>query len=439
MKKKVVIFGAGFVVKPMVDYLVEHNYFITIGDIVLEKAQNLAAPHINVKAIQLDSNNTEQVDELIKRHDLVVSLLPAFIHPEIAERCIKFKKNMVTASYVSQRMKNLDQKAKDAGIIVLNEIGVDPGIDHMSAMKVFNKVRGDGGKITSFMSYCGGLPAPEANTNPLGYKFSWAPKGVLMAALNSARYMMDGKVIEIEGIDLLKNYWFVDIKGIGSFEAHPNRDSYNYIDIYGLNHLKTMYRGTLRNIGHCDTWLILSQMGFFSEDEVFENLEGTVKDFILSKIFKVDKNTCLKTLLMEKFNLSETNVILKKFEWLGFFDETPIPIKKGGAVDVLTEIMLRKMSYKAGERDILVLHHQFVAEYPNKTQEITSTMIDFGISNGDMSMARTVSLPVAIGVRMIMEGKINLTGVHIPIIPEIYEPVLKELDKLGIKVIEKFS
>jgi len=288
------------------------------------------------------------------------------------------------------------------------------------------------------MSYCGGLPAPEANTNPLGYKFSWAPKGVLKAAGNGAKFMKDGEIIEIDGPDLFKNYWFVDVEGVGTFEAYPNRNSLDYIDLYSLKDVKTMYRGTFRNISHCDTWYIMSQMGFYKEEEIFDNLKGTVKDFILTKMFKTDKDKCLKSLLMERYNLPAESVILKKFEWLGFFDETPIPIKKGGAVDVLTAIMLEKMSYEEGERDLLVLHHQFIAEYANRKQKITSTMIDYGIPKGDTSMARTVSLPAAIGVHMILQDKITVKGVHMPILPNIYNPVLKELETMNIKVIERF-
>jgi len=438
MAKKVTIFGAGLVVKPMVDYLAGKGYEITIASRTFSKAEKLAAPHSNATAKQFLSDDEQAMEEFVKASDLVVSLLPATMHVKVAKKCIEFKTDMVTTSYISPEMRALDQEAKDAGIIILNEIGVDPGIDHMSAMKIFHQVENEGGKIVSFMSYCGGLPAPEANTNPLGYKFSWAPKGVLKAAGNGARFMKDGKIVEIEGKNLFKNYWFVDVEGAGTFEAYPNRDSMGYVELYGLKHLKTMYRGTFRNISHCDTWYIMSQMGFYKEDEIFDNLEGTVKEFILEKMLKIDKDKCLKMLLMEKYNLPEESVILNKFEWLGFFDDTPVPIKKGGAVDLLTAIMLDKMSYEEGERDLLVLHHQFIAEYPNKTQKITSTMIDYGIPYSDSSMARTVSLPAAIGVHMILEGKIKLTGVYMPILPDIYNPVLQELENLDIKVVERF-
>ncbi len=438
MAKKVTIFGAGLVVKPMVDYLAKHGYDVVIASRTLSKAEKLAAPHSNATAKQFLSDDEQALEEFVKASDLVVSLLPATMHVKVAKKCIEFKTDMVTTSYISPEMRALDSQAKEAGIIILNEIGVDPGIDHMSAMKIFHHVENNGGKIVSFMSYCGGLPAPEANTNPLGYKFSWAPKGVLKAAGNGACFMKDGKVIKVEGKNLFRNYWFVDVEDAGTLEAYPNRDSMGYIDLYGLKHVKTMYRGTFRNISHCDTWYIMSQMGFYKEDEIFDNLGGTVKEFILTKMLKMDKDKCLKMHLMEKYNLPEESVILKKFEWLGFFDDTPVPIKKGGAVDVLTAIMLDKMSYEEGERDLLVLHHQFIAEYPDKTQKITSTMIDYGIPNGDTSMARTVSLPAAIGVRMILEGKINIKGVHMPILPDVYNPVLQELENLDIKVVERF-
>ncbi len=438
MNRKVTILGAGLVVKPMVDYLATRDYKLTVADIAFDKAKKLTDAYTNATPLQFNINNTEELDNLVQNSDIVVSLLPAIFHVQVAKKCIKYKKNMVTASYISPEMRALDQQAKDAGIIILNEIGVDPGIDHMSAMKIFHHVERTGGKIVSFMSYCGGLPAPEANTNPLGYKFSWAPKGVLMAAGNEAKYMKDRKIIEIKGKNLFANYWLVDVDGIGTLEAYPNRNSLDYIDLYNLKDVKTMYRGTFRNISLCDTWYIMSQMGFYKEDEIFENLTGTVKEFILTKMFKTDKDKCLKELLMEKYNLPAQSVILKKFEWLGFFDDSKIPIKKGGAIDVLTAIMLEKMSYEEGERDMLVLHHKFVAEYPNKTQKITSTMIDYGIPNGDSSMARTVSLPAAIGVHMILENKISLTGVYMPTLPEIYELVLAELENLNIKITEKF-
>jgi saccharopine dehydrogenase-like NADP-dependent oxidoreductase len=438
MPKKIIIFGAGLVTKPMVDYLSNYQYEITVADIVLSKAQALADPHPNVTAVQLDSQDENHVERLIENCDLAVSLLPASLHPGIAKKCIKYGKHMVTASYISPAMQKLDEQAKEAGITILNEIGVDPGIDHMSAMKIFHEVEDKGGKIVSFMSYCGGLPAPEANTNPLGYKFSWAPKGVLIAAGNGATYLKNGEVVDVPGPELFSHYWLVEVPGVGIFEAYPNRNSLGYIETYDLKDVKTMYRGTFRKVSHCDLWVVFGQMGFFKQEPVFENLSGTVQEFILTKMMGLEKDDCLKTAIAEKYNLSKSSVVLKKMEWLGFFDKTPIPIEKGAGIDVLTALMLDKMQYTEGERDLLVLHHEFVAEFDGKEQRITSTMIDYGIPNGDTSMARTVSLPAAIGVHMILSGEIKRTGVIMPKYKEIYQPVLQELDKLGIKIEEKY-
>lgn len=440
MTKKVMIFGAGLVSKPMVDYLAGKGFEITIGDIELAKAEKLAAPHENVNAVKIDAGNDSQMNNLVANHDLSVSLLPATMHPIVAKLCIKHKKNMVTASYVSPQMAALNDEAKSVGITIMNEIGVDPGIDHMSAMKVFDEVKDKGGKITSFMSYCGGLPVLEHNTNPLGYKFSWAPKGVLIAAGNNAQYMKDGEIVKVPGKDLFSHYWLVDVPGAATFEAYPNRDSLSYIDIYGLEGIKTIYRGTFRNISHCDTWFALGQLGFFDKDAEIYNNEGiSVPEFIKTRMLGLKEDSCLKSYLAEKLELNVNSVVLKKFEWLGFFDESYIvPCKKGAAIDVLTAIMLEKMSYEEGELDLLVMHHEFVAEFADKTQRITSTMIDKGIPGGDTSMARTVSLPAAIAVKMILEGNITKKGVLRPIDREIYLPVLKELETMNIKLIERF-
>ncbi|HPR16965.1 MAG TPA: saccharopine dehydrogenase C-terminal domain-containing protein [Candidatus Cloacimonadota bacterium] len=438
MPKKIVIFGAGLVTRPMVEYLAKHQYEIVVADIVLEKAQALADPHPNVQAVQLDSGDESHVEELIRNSDLAVSLLPAVMHPVIAGICVKCKKSMVTASYISPAMRELDEAAKQEGITILNEIGVDPGIDHMSAMRVFDEIKEKGGKIKSFMSYCGGLPAPEADTNPLGYKFSWAPKGVLIAAGNSATYLKNGKVITVPGEELFAHYWLLEVPGAGIFEAYPNRNSLSYIDTYELDGIQTMYRGTLREISHCDLWYVFGKMGFFKQEPVFENLTGTVREFILTKMMRLAADDCLETAIAERYNLSKSSVVLKKMAWLGFFDETPVPITKGAGIDVLTALMLNKMKFEKGERDLLVLHHEFVAEFDGKDRRITSTLIDYGIPNGNTSMARTVSLPAAIGAHMILQGKITRTGVIMPKYKDIYEPVLQELDKLGIKIVEKY-
>jgi len=440
MTQKVMIFGAGLVSKPMVVYLAENGFEVTIGNRHLEKAEKLAKLHPNITAVQVDVSNDELMNKLVVEHDLSVSLLPAVYHPIVAALCIKNKKNMVTASYVSPAMAELHNQAIQADITILNEIGVDPGIDHMSAMKIFDEVKDKGGKITSFMSYCGGLPAPQHNTNPLGYKFSWAPKGVLIAAGNNAQYLRDSEVVNVPGKDLFSHYWLVDIPGVGTYEAYPNRDSLSYIETYGLQGIKTIFRGTFRNISHCETWFSMAQLGFFDKNgEVHDTSNMSVPQFIKTHMLGLEKDSCLKSDIAKKLNLNSASTVLKKFEWLGFFDESyQVPCDRGAAIDVLTAIMLEKMSYEPGELDLLLMHHEFIADFNGKEQRITSTMIDYGIPDGDTSMARTVSLPAAIAVKMILDGKITSKGVLRPIDRNIYLPVLNELEKMNIKLVERY-
>jgi saccharopine dehydrogenase (NADP+, L-glutamate forming)/spermidine synthase len=302
----------------------------------------------------------------------------------------------------------------------------------MSAMRIIHDVQNKGGKITSFMSYCGGLPAPEANTNPYGYKFSWSPKGVLLAGKNNAKYRKDEKNINIEGKDLFANHWEVDVPSFGKLEGYPNRNSLDYIEVYGLEGIATMFRGTLRNPGWCETLKAIVDLGYVAIDE--KEWSGKTYADMSWEIIGQVPNGDIRRAMADKLGIQNKSEILDKFEWLGLFSSKQLPIAKGGAIDVLTAAMLEKMSYEKGERDMLVLYHNFIAEYGNGSkEEITSTMIDYGIPNGDSSMSRTVSLPAAIGVRMILEGRFSKPGVWIPVIPELYNPILDELETLDIE------
>jgi saccharopine dehydrogenase (NADP+, L-glutamate forming)/spermidine synthase len=434
--KTVLVLGAGLVTQPLVDYLLKHNVFVRVASRTVSKAKKLIGDHPNGEAVGWTVDKLEKLKKLIKDADLVVSLLPANYHFEIAALCIEFSTNMATTSYVSPEMRALDKPAKDNGIVILNECGVDPGIDHMSAMRIVHDVENKGGKITSFMSYCGGLPAPEANTNPFGYKFSWSPKGVLLAGKNNAKYRIDGKDINIEGKDLFDNHWKVDVPSFGRLEGYPNRNSLEYIETYGFEGINTMFRGTLRNPGWCETLKAIVDLNYVETNE--QDWSGkTYTDMgweILGKMPDGD----LRKAMASKLGVQYESEILESLNWLGLFSFEKIPIEKGGPIDVLTATMLEKMSYATGERDMLVLYHNFIAEYSDgHKEEITSTMIDYGIPDGDSSMSRTVSLPAAIGVRLILERKFSKPGVWIPVIQELYNPILDELETFGIKCLEK--
>lgn len=437
--KNVLVLGAGMVAKPLVRYLLDlSDVHVKIASRTLSKAENLIGKHPMGVAQQLNVENISLLDKLVSESDLVISLLPYVHHSTVANLCLKHRKHMITTSYVSKEMQAMDGNARKAGIIILNEIGLDPGIDHMSAMKIIHSVRNSGGRIVSFYSYCGGLPAPEANTNPLGYKFSWSPRGVVMAAKNDARYMKDGKEIVISRENLFENYWIVGVEGLGDFEAYPNRDSIPYIDKYGINTTKTMYRGTLRYPGWCDTWKKLVEMGFLDE-EIRSDLKGfSFKDF-LRALMKIPEKADIREKLAEHLEIDENSDVMKRFEWLGLLSDDPLPLGKGSPLDILAEKLFEKLRYEEGERDMIVLRHEFTAEYPDDKhgEMITSTLIDFGIPGGDTAMSRTVGLPAAVGAKLILQGRIALTGVQIPVVPEIYDPVLSELEEKGISFSEK--
>jgi len=320
--------------------------------------------------------------------------------------------------------------------VIINECGVDPGTDHMSAMKVINKARAQGGEVVSFTSYCGGLPAPDSNDNPFGYKFSWAPRGVLLASKNDAHFLRDGKDVSIPGKDLFDNFESVEIPGLGSFESYPNRNSKQYIDLYGIKKTQTMIRGTYRYKGWCPTIKKIADMGFL--DLAPSEIEGKSYAELTASRINSTSTENLKQKVADFLKLSHDDFRVNNMEWLGLFDShKKVPAKITTLLDALCHICKEKMVYKSGERDMLLMKHDFVIEYPDRTEHVTCTLIDFGIKNGDSSMSRTVSIPVAIAIRLVLEGKFNLTGLQIPTIPELYNPILDELEQLGIKFMDK--
>ncbi len=434
--KRILVLGAGLVSKPGVRYLLDNNLTVTVASRTVSKAEKLVEGYDNGIARQLNVQNVDDLENLVKENDIIVSLLPWVHHLTVAELCIKHSKHMATTSYVSEGMQKLDEKAREKGLLFLNEIGVDPGIDHMSAMKIIDEVHEEGGRIVHFYSYCGGLPAPKDNDNPFGYKFSWSPKGVVLASRNSAQYLENGKRVEIDGKDLFLNKRQEEIEGVGDFEVYPNRDSMPYQELYGLNDAETVMRGTYRNIGWCDTFKKIVDLGLVDETPV-EGLKGLTYKQMTTKLLGASENEDVIKKLAEKVGLPQNDPVIGRLEWLGLFSDEKVP-DYDNYLDVLSHRLQEKLFYKEGEVDMLLLRHKFVVENKDKSRDlITSTMVDYGIPGGDSSMARTVSLPLGIGVKLMAEGKINLTGVQIPTQKEVYEPALKELERLNIKLEEK--
>ncbi len=432
--KRVLCLGAGLVARPYIQYLSDNGFHVLVASRTLAKAEHLIEGCKNTEAIAFNiAKDDSLLEELTAEVDLVCSLLPYTYHVKAAKAAIRHKKHFCTTSYISNEMKALEKAAKKAGIILLNECGVDPGIDHMSAMQIIDRVHHNGGKIKSFTSFTGGLPAPDANNNPYGYKLSWSPRGVLLAGRNDAHFLKDGKEITILGADLFQSYKLMEVPGMGTFEGYPNRDSMSYIDIYNIPETRTMLRGTYRNIGWCETLDKIADLGLLDLEE--RSLDNMTYADMMRELVSAGSDDIKKA--VAKFcGIDSNHPILARLEWLGLFDEVMIPSGINTRLDALCHLFEEKMQYSPGERDMIVMHHEFVVEYKGKKQKITSTLIDYGIPNGDSSMSRTVALPVAIASRLILDGKINLTGVHRPIIAEIYEPILEELATLDISLKE---
>jgi saccharopine dehydrogenase-like NADP-dependent oxidoreductase len=436
--KKVLVLGAGLVAKPLVVYLLDHGYGVTVASRTVSKAEALIDGHENGRAIPWTVDKEAELNQMIAEHDLAVSLLPPAYHVAVAKACLEHGKNMVTTSYISDAMKALDAEAREKNLVLLNETGLDPGIDHMSAMRIIHDVASRGGKVLSFKSTTGALQAFEANNNPFGYKFSWAPKGVLQASKNASKWLEDGQVREYPGEQLFENYRMQDVPGVGTFENYPNRNSVPYKEIYGLQDAQTVYRGTFRMTGWCETMRNVVALGWLGEDPMAGFTGKTFAD-ATRHLIGADAGEDLEQATAKFLGLKPYATVLKRLGWLGLFSDRELPADRDNPLDWLNVLTLEKMALGKGERDMIIMHHEFIAEFPDRKEYITSTLLDFGIPDGDTSIARTVAFPAAIAVRMVLEGKITESGVHIPVSQGIYEPILNELENIGIKFEEKIT
>lgn len=434
---RVLVLGAGMIAKPLINYLLDNDSIIKIACNTCNKAQKILREHPNGEIIYWEANNIDKLKQLVDEAELVVSLLPYKFHSSVAKVCIQYKKHMVTTSYVNPDIADLDKSAKEAGIIILNEIGLDPGIDHMSAMRIIDNIHEKGGTIEKFWSICGALPAPQHADNPLGYKFTWSPEGVLLASLNDAKYLKEGKIVNIKPRDLFRRTFKYEIKDIGVLEVYANRDSISYIDIYGLRDIKTIFRGTFRFRGWCETIDSMKSLDLLSKQE--ENFEGkTYADLIRSKIDSGDKN--IKEQLSDHLGINKGSAVIKSFEWLGLFEDRKIPSEMKSSFEVISGLMINKMILREDESDMIILKHVFLARHKDGSREvISSQLIDYGSPSTDTSISRTVALPAAVAVKLILDGMINLKGVYRPVRKEIYMPVLTRLEKMGIRTEEKYG
>jgi len=434
----VLVFGAGRVARPCVQYLLKDpSTRVTVVDVDESNLSRVLENHPRGEGIVSDAGN--QARELILRTnpDLVLNLLPAaFMYP-VAKLCVEMGKPMVNPSYIKDDMKSLDKPAKEAGVTLLCELGLDPGIDHMSAARTVRRIRESGGRVESFRSVCGALPSAEANTNPWGYKLSWAPASLIGASKRDARVMLDGEVHEWKDGKTYEHVHLEEMGPLGWFEVYANADSLPYLERYGIPEAKTIYRGTIRYVGWCETIVAMNALSLVeTEEQDFRGL--TFRGFMARQAGESDPAKAEEA-VCRKLGIGRHTAVYERFEWLGLFEDRPLPFAKGSARDVISHLFGEKLVYGEGEKDLVILKDEVVAYYPGTGRRLrhTSTLVDFGIPNGDTSIARTTGLPPAIGARLILEGKVRAAGVLAPVLPEIFEPCLEALEAEGISLVEK--
>ncbi|TDL18496.1 saccharopine dehydrogenase [Rickenella mellea] len=443
-KKKVLLLGSGFVARPCAEYVVRNPAnLLTIACRTLSAAQALASDLPNATAISLDVGDTSALDKEIAAHDLVISLIPYTFHVAVIKSAIKAKRNVVTTSYVSPAMKELDAEAKKAGIIVMNEIGLDPGIDHLYAIKTIDEVHQKGGKIKKFLSYCGGLPAPECADNPLGYKFSWSPRGVLLAALNNASFLEHSQPRSIPGAELMAHAQPYYISPAFAFVAYPNRDSVPFRELYGIPEAEGVVRGTLRYQGNPEFvralvkigWLDAGEKEWISESmtwaEVMQRAIGAVDASDASLVKRISE-------LCEFPSESEKVRITSGFRWVGLFSKEKVVPRGKNLLDTLCAQLEKRMAYAPGERDLVMLQHKFFVEWKDGSEDIlTSTLEMYGDPSGHSAMALTVGVPCGIATQLILDGVLNKPGVHAPYSKDICDPIRKLVEAEGLGMVER--
>lgn len=445
---RVLVLGAGLVAAPLVDELLSRpGLELTVAALNVERARELVAPGLHGghdghggRGVALDVEDREALGRLVAEADAVASLLPAPLHPRVAEACVEHGVSLVTTSYVSDAMRALDGEARRKGVLLLNECGLDPGIDHMLAAEVIRRIESEGGTITSFVSHCGGLPAPDSAGNPLGYKLSWSPRGVLVAARSPVRFLRGGQVVEHPSPYLPGGPERIEIAGIGVLEGYPNRDSLPYRELYGLGAARDVFRGTLRYPGWCETMEALLRLGLLDLDEHVA-LGPSYCDL-------VDRNLppgpgTVRARVARFLEIAEEHPVLDRLGWLGFFSQQPLPDDSDTPLDVLAHVFGEKLGYEQGERDLVVLEHRFEAVVPGGrtagtgTRRVVERLVAYGTAGDDSAMARTVGLPAALACGLLLDRATSATGVQIPIAPEIARPILAALAERGIELVEE--
>lgn len=438
--KTILIIGAGRSSPSLIRYLLQYagseNWQVRVGDVDEKMAQQKIENHPRGTAFRFDINNAEQRAKEIEASDVVVSMLPASMHGAVASDCVRLGKHMVTASYVSDEMRALDGEAKVKGILLLNEIGLDPGIDHLSAMQIIDRIRNEGGDLVAFYSYCGGLVAPESNTNPWGYKFSWNPRNVILAGQGTAKYIEEGKYKYLPYNRLFSSSTSIEVEDWGKFDAYANRDSLSYRSIYGLDTIPTMLRGTLRMPGYCKAWNAFVQLGLTDDTYKIKKASQLSYAELVEAFLPTTKGTLVKR-LAEFLGEKENSEIIQKLDWTGILSSERIPFDEASPAQILQELLERKWCLEPGDKDLVVMQHRFEYNQDGKKKVLLSSLVVKGEDEQHTAMAKTVGLPMAMAVRRLLKGEISAKGVCVPVSADLYEPLLAELAENGIVFSEK--
>jgi saccharopine dehydrogenase-like NADP-dependent oxidoreductase len=428
--RKILVFGAGRVARPCVQYLLrQEGIAVTVVDLSAENLGRVTQNRPRSTAVVADAGKESARLIASVKPDLVLNLLPPCFMAPVARQCIEAGVHLVHPAYVDAETLALDSQARESGRTILTELGLDPGIDHMSAARTIRQIHDLGGKVESFRSLCGALPSAEANTNPWGYKLSWAPASLIGASKRDARVVLDGTVHEWPAGKTYEHVHLEEAGPLGWFEVYANADSLPYVERYGIPEAKTIYRGTIRYVGWCETIVAMNALGLV-ETEIQELSGMSFRGFMARSAGEPDPKKAEEA-VCRKLGIRPSSAIFERFSWLGLFDDRPLPFEKGSARDVIAFLFDVKLVFTEKERDLVILKDEIVAFYPGEGQRIryTSTLVDFGIPGGDTSIARTTGLPPAIAAKLILEGKIQTPGVITPVLPEIYEPVLAELEE----------
>lgn len=436
----ILILGAGLSSNSLIRYFLEHatgRWKVRVGDIDLEKAKQRIQNHPSGEPFLFDVYMAEQRIREIQKADIVISMLPSRMHHLVAETCVETGRNLVTASYLTPAIRRLDKEARNKGIVLMNECGVDPGIDHMSAMQGIQRIREENGELLAFESNTGGLVAPGYENNPWQYKFTWNPRNVILAGSEGARFLHNGKFKYIPYQKVFQRIETIRVPTLGAFEVYGNRDSLAYRETYGLQNLQTMFRGTIRRPGFCEAWDIFVQLGATDDTFIMEDTENmTYREFINS-FMAYETEIPIEKKLANYMGFSEDTEMMKRLKWLGIFENKKIGVQGLTPAKVLQKILEEKWKLSAGDKDMIVMQHQFDFRRNGEHMKRYATMVYIGQDSRHTAMSMTVGLPLAMTARRILEGSFSGKGVQLPITPEIYNPVLKELETYQISFVEE--